>query len=213
MKEKSNQHQVKNLEKATDVKPRKVIEISEEAKEERRLLEAFLLDKKDELIKEQNRRRKQIEEEKIELRNGKIISRLGTKQFVTSLKQFYDAVFPNSNPFFKNMFRLHPYLYSYDPNEYIKPPLAGRLLKHLTYDRFNIEFSTDVLPALRVLAMPDGVRLDKFYFYLTPKGVEYLIQFRDQANEMMKNFSDSKWYEFNFEYCKKYGLVCQPRLF
>lgn len=191
------------------IKGKKVTEISEEALEERLLLSGLLFKKTEDLAKEALDRKKKREEEEFELHSGKKISIRAINDFVTAHRQPYSAKFPNDNPFFKNMFRLHPALYGLDPNNYIKPPLAGKLLKHLTYDRFGVE----ILPALVVLAMPDGIKIDKCHQYLTPKGVEKFIQYRNEANDMMGKFADLQWYEFNFEYCKRYKLVCQPRMF
>lgn len=188
-------------------------EISQEALEQRRLLEAFLLDKKEELIKERNKRQKKFEEDVIELRGGQKISRLKIRKFVQSLPRIYSAVFPNENPFFTHMFRLHPRLAGHDPKEYYKPYLAGKLLKKLTYERFNTEFSQEVLSTLVVLAMPDGVRLFKCHEFLTPDGLIEFKRFRDEANEMMKDFKDGQWYDFMKEYSAKYKQVFQPRLF
>ncbi|MFT3703097.1 MAG: P63C domain-containing protein [Agriterribacter sp.] len=181
-------------------KTKRPIEISTEAVEERRLLTAFLLDKKEELIRERAERQKKIETERIELRNGKTISRLEIIQFVTALIQSYPSVFPNDNPFFKNMFRLHPKLMGLDYTNYKKPRLAGKLLKFLTYDRFGIE----VLPALVVFAMVDGFWITKCYRHLTEDGIKKFIQFRDQANEMMNGYKDGEWYEFSLAFSEKY---------
>ena len=194
-------------------KPKRSYEISLESQEERQLLVAFLLDQRNELIQEQKERRQQIESEKIELRSGRIISRLEIKQFVTSLKQPYTARFPNDNPFFTHMFRLHPKLIKYDPNKFEKPYLAGKLLKQLTYDRFRNEFSTEVLPTLIVLAMPGGVRLYKCHEFLTPEGTVHFTRFIEEANKMMEKYRDLQWYDVKKEYSSKYKLPFQPRLF
>lgn len=203
----------KLIENSKPVKPKKKVEISEEAKEERRLLETFLLHETEKLTTERNKRLKQIEEEEIELRGGKIISRLQIKQFVTSIKRVYSAIFPNDNPFFSNMFRLHPQLINYNPNEYEKPYLAGKLLKQLTYDRFAVEYSTEVLPALIVFAIPDGIRLFKCHEFLTSLGVKEMIRFRDESNKMMEKYKDLEWYKFKKEYSTEYKLPFQPGLF
>jgi hypothetical protein len=113
----------------------------------------------EELIQERDRRKKQIEEEEIKLRSGKVVSRLGIKQFVQSIKHGYSTIFPNENPFFKNIFCLHPKLAGRNPHKYGKPYLAGKLLKKLTYNRFSTDFSQEVLAALIVFAMPDGLRI------------------------------------------------------
>lgn len=193
-------------------KSKRSIEITPESREERRLLEAFLLKEKESLIDADKKRKKKILEEEIELRSGQIITRKEIQQFVQAQKELYDSVFPNTNPFFKNMFRLHPKLIGRNPLDYFKPPIAGKLLKHLTYERFNVEFSTDVLPALRILAMPGNIRLDKFYWYLTPDALDHFKRFRDEANEMMEKYDALKWYEFDKEYCTKYKLSFQARI-
>jgi len=182
------------------------IEISPEAREERRLLTAFLLDKKEELIKERNDRLHKIEIERIPLRGGKTISRLEIRLLVTSMMQDYDAAFPNTNPFFKNMFRLHPKLMGLDYNSYKKPRLAGKLLKLLTYDRFDIE----ILPALLVFARIDNTWITKCYRHLTEDGLDRFLKFRDQANELMKDFKDGEWYDFyaKFEQLYRRQLRC-----
>lgn len=189
------------------IKAKKIVEISPEAAEERRLLQAFLLHQTEELRKQRNERKQKIEEASIELRNGKFISRREIKEYVTSLMQDYPSIFPNDNPFFTNMFRLHPKLKGFNPHEYKKPRLAGRLLKKLTYDLFEI----DVLPALIVFAMPDGIRLAKCYRYLTQPGIDKLIQFRDQANKLMEKYNDGEWHEFYAKFSEVYRK--QPRLF
>ena len=203
-----NQKKVqKDVSENKNVKRKRTIEISPEAQEERRLLTAFLLDKKEELIKEKNERIYKIERVKIELRGGKSVTRLEIRLLITSIMQEYDAAFPNSNPFFKHMFRLHPKLMGLDYNSYSKPRLAGKLLKLLTYDRFGIE----VLPALLVFARIDGFWITKCYKHLTEDGLAHLLKFRDDANEMMAKFKDGQWYEFYAQYEVTYRK--QQRLF
>ncbi len=189
-------------------KTRKIDEISPEAKEERRLLSKFLLDNTEELTKERNERKEKAEKDKIELNSGDFISLYEIKQFITANKPPYVARFPNDNPFFKNMFRLHPHLAGQDPNKFQKKRLAGRLLKKLTYDTFPIE----VLPALRVLAMPGGIRLHKCHEFLTERGVEHLLKSRDISNIMMEKYNDLEWYEFDKEFSSKNKKPFQPNL-
>lgn len=40
-----------------------------------------------------------------------------------------------------------------------------------------------------------------------------IIQFRQQAEEMMEDFADLDWYGFEKAYCKKYNLPFQKSLF
>ncbi|HMH32141.1 MAG TPA: P63C domain-containing protein [Puia sp.] len=195
------------------VNPKKIVEISPESAEERRLLTDFLLDDVEQLTKERNRRKEQFEEEPFELRGGTVVTRLGIKLFVQSLKRPYTAIFPNKNRFFKNMFRLHPHLMKHDYEKYEKPYLAGKLLKKLTYDRFSTDFSQEVLATLIVFAMPDGIRLFKCHEFLTKDGVKAITKFRNQANRMMDKYKDGQWYEFLKEFSEKYKKVFQPEIF
>lgn len=212
---------MKKLKKTEEVKSKlqkkkvlkRDVEISDEALEKRRLLEAFLLDKKEELLKADKERRERIEKEIIQLRGGISITREQITQFVQSSKRIYSAVFPNTDRFFQNMFRLHPKLQGYDPNKYEKPFLAGILLKKLTYDRFTTEFSQDVLSALIVFAMPGGVRIHKCHEYLTDDGVKELKRFRDDANLLMDKYDDGQWYEFYKKFTELYKQTFQPRMF
>jgi len=198
--------------KKKPVKRKRDLEISEEAKETRRLLAAFLLDQTEELKKERNRRKRKAEQAAIELRGGNVITLQGIKKYVTAFKRRYKAILPNTDPFFSHVFRLHPKLYGLDPRKYTKPYLAGKLLKKLLYDRFTVEFGADVLPALIVFAMPDGVRLYKCHEFLTDSGVVEIERFRDEANGMMKNYKDLNWYEFDKDFSSKCKLPFQPRL-
>jgi hypothetical protein len=210
---KDQEIQKKGVEVPKLIKTKRSFEISEEAQENRRLLEAFLLNKVEELTVQRNLRQRQIEHEEIELRGGKVITRSQIIQFVTASKRVYSAIFPNENRFFANMFRLHPKLIDHDPQKYEKPYLAGKLLKLLTYDRFKIEFSAEVLPTLVVFAMPGGIRLFKCHEFLTDDGVKHMIRFRDDANKMMDKYGDLQWYDFIKEYSREYKLVFQPHLF
>lgn len=189
------------------VKPaKKVIEISEEAMEERRLLEGLLLLRTERQVEEgQELRRKRYEEE-FELRNGLKISLKQLDDVVTAARQPYEPMFPNSIPFFREMYRLLGWN-DKDPNSYVKPNVVGRYLKDLIYARFH----KDVLPALQTLAMPGGVRRAKFFQYLNEDGKEKLATFRDESIVLMKECQT--WYEFRVKYSKRHGLPVQKALF
>ena len=181
-------------------------EISDEALEERLLLSGFLVKRTDELTKEAERRKKEREEEQFELLSGKKISIKQIKDFVTAIRQPYTPQFPNSVPFFKEMYKLLGWS-DKDPNEYIKPTIVGNYLNELIYDRFD----RDVLPALQVLAMPDGIRIAKFFQFLNEEGLVKLQQYRDEAIALMKECNT--WYEFRKKYGENYHLTVQKRMF
>ncbi len=181
------------------------VEVSEEAKQDRLQLEALLIGQTDELARKALLRRQQRESEEIELRNGTKISIKQIQDFVTAHTQPYAARFPNAVDFFREMFRLKGWK-DKDPNNYIKPAIVGRLINQTIYYRFH----QDVLPALRTMAMPGGVRLHKFFQFLNDDGVRKLEDYRDDAITMMKTCTT--WYEFQLRYSKTYGIPMQLRL-
>ncbi|QJB29933.1 hypothetical protein HF329_00855 [Chitinophaga oryzae] len=194
-----------NLKKSS-LTEKEISKISEEAIQERNLLSDLLVRGADELVKEALQRKKKREEEEIELRSGVKISIKQINDFVTANRQPYTPMFPNSVPFFVEMYRLLGW-HDKNPHEYTKPAIVGDYINQLIYDRFN----RDVRPALQVLAMPGGVRLHKFFQFLTPEGQKKLEMFRDEAIGLMKECAT--WHEFRVKYGKKYGLPVQERMF
>lgn len=188
------------------VKVKKPIELSEEALRERELLGGLILQNTYELTIEAKLRKKKRDEEEFELLSGRKISIQQINDFVTSMKQPYDPMFPNAIPFFREMYRLLKWD-DKDPTSYTKPAIVGKYINQIIYYRFH----QDVQPALRAFAMPDGYRVAKFFQYLTNEGQSNLIEYRDQAIEMMKECSE--WYEFEVKYGAKYRVPVQKRLF
>jgi hypothetical protein len=185
---------------------KKVSEISKEALEERHLLEGLLLQRTERQAAEDQELRRRRYEEEFELWSGKKISLKQLDDVISAARQPYEAVFPNTIPFFKEMYRLLGWS-DRNPNSFSKPGIVGRYIKELIYARFH----GDVLPVLRTLAMPGGVRQAKFFQFLNEVGKEKLIQFRDDVIEVMKECSS--WDEFRFKYGRRHGLPVQKSLF
>jgi hypothetical protein len=186
--------------------PKKIVEISKEALEERQILAGLLLQRTERQAEESRKLRQKRYEEEFELRSGVKISLKQLDEVVTAARQPYEAMFPNSIPFFKEMYRLLGWN-DKDPDSFVKPNVVGKYLKELIYARFH----TDVLPALQTLAMPDGVRRAKFFQFLNEVGQEKLTQYRDEAIQLMKECKS--WYEFRVKYGQRYGLPVQKALF
>jgi len=179
--------------------------VSEEALQERQLLSGLLIQGADALAEaEARKRRRQMQE--IELLSGKKITINEIQQMVTALRQPYVPMFGNELDFFREMYRLLEWT-NKDPNQFTKPAIVGEYINQLLYARFH----KDVQPTLQALAVPGGIRRDKFFQYLTPEGKQRLEQFRDEAIAMMKN--SKTWYEFRVKYGQQYGLPVQKRMF
>lgn len=185
---------------------KKVVEISQEALEERQLLEGVLLQRTERQADEGRKLREKRFAEEFELRSGKKVSLKQLDDVVTAARQPYEPKFPNSVPFFKEMYRLLGWN-DKDPNSYGKPNVVGKYLKDVIYARFH----ADVLPVLMTLAMPGGVRRAKFFQFLNEEGQQRLQQYRDEAISLMRECES--WYEFRVKYGRKYGLPVQKALF
>jgi len=180
-------------------------EISKEAQEERMFLTGLIKERTEELTKKAQQRRQERANEEFELRSGVKISIQQIQDFVTGNSQPYSPKFPNNIPFFKEMYRLLGWT-DKDPNEFTKPAVVGSFINELIYHRFH----KDVLPALRVMAIPGGVRLHKFFQFLTPDGQTKLEEYRDDAIRVMKTCTT--WYEFRLKYANQYSLPVQLKL-
>ncbi|RDV11852.1 hypothetical protein DXT99_23390 [Pontibacter diazotrophicus] len=184
------------------------VEISEEAKQERLLLRGMLLQQPDDLVKESLLRKQKREEEVIELLGGHKISISEINAAITATLQPYVPMFPNSVPFFSEIYRLNGWK-GKNPNDYMKPTVVASWINEVIYGRFT----KDVLPALRILnpASPFGIRVHKHFQYLTEEGQEKLIQYRDEAIAVMQTCST--WYEFRKKLFSVHGVPYQISLF
>lgn len=180
-------------------KPKRNVEISKEAENDRMLLSGLLIERAEDLRKDDLLRKKKIRDEIIEFHSGVKISLNEIHTLVTAQFQHCDPLFPNDIPFFSEMYRLLGW-HDKNPNDYFKDSIVGRYINELIYRRFP----KDVLLALRALAIPGGVRLHKFYHFLNPKAQNDVVTFRDQAISIMKKHNN--WKDFRKEYGHKYNL-------
>jgi hypothetical protein len=163
-------------------------------------LKLQLLQGPEEKIKERGRdraldRRNEI----IQLHGGGIVT---FEQYVANSFQEHDPMFPNSNDFFAEMFRLAGWKHL-NPDEYIKPPEAKYWLVETIYYRFHKE----AVPKLKSRIRYRGNH--KLYHLLNDEGIAKLIQFRDDAVEMMRTFNDGQIDEFRLAYAQKYATAFQ----
>ncbi|AEV98133.1 hypothetical protein A4D02_33630 [Niastella koreensis] len=186
-------------------KPQKSQEISEEALQARQLLGDLLVRSTNDIARADELKR-QRNNEVIELLNGKKITLQQIRDIVLSSRQPYESKFGRDIDFFPQMYRLLGWT-DKDPHAYSKPGVVGDYINQILYARF----APDVRPALQALAVPGGVRMDKFFQYLTAEGMQMLEQFRDEAIAMMKQCTT--WYEFRVKYGQRYGLSVQSRMF
>lgn len=171
-------------------------EISQEKLEERLLLTGLLIQKTDELAKEAQKRKQAREREEIELRSGIKISIQGIRDFIIANARPYSPMFPNTNPFFPEMYRLNGWN-DRDPHEWIKPLQVPNWLNEIIYGRFP----KDVLPSIQILNpyLPGlCIRGYKNFQFLNEQGLSLVVQFRDEAVNVMQ--SCSTWHEFRMRF-------------
>ncbi|NHE56488.1 P63C domain-containing protein [Cyclobacterium plantarum] len=186
----------------------KKVEITKEAEQERKFLSGMLIQKTEDLVEEAKRRKREKEEEKFELRNGTFISIAELREIITANLQPYKSHFPNTQPFFSEIYRLNEWT-DLNPNDYIKPPIVGTWINEIIYSRY----SKEVLPALRILnpSLPSGIRKFKHFQFLTEEGQNKLNQFRDEAIALMKE--SKSWIEFRRKLLQKHGVPYQSEMF
>lgn len=174
-------------------------EVTPEYLEATQQILAFVKEGADELAQQAKERKLSRQKEVVELRSGATIP---YAHYISDNFQDYFPVFPNDNPFFSQMFRLAGWT-DLNPNEYVKPDLAKLYLVEIVYYRFHKE----IVPALRAKAIRGTTT--KLFQRLTDEGIKKLIQFRDEAVEMMKKFPDGKMYEFRLAYAEEYKTDVQ----
>jgi hypothetical protein len=183
------------------------VEISPEQKIERSLLSGMLLQQTKDLVREKLERKKQRDQESIELIGGNSITLGSLKNLLVEKRQPYEPRFPKSIPFFSEIFRLNGW-HDLDPTEYIKPKEVGAWVNELIYNRF----SQAVLPTIRRLNPKKATgRAYKHFQFLTAEGQTELEQYRDEAIALMKTCTT--WHEFRAMLFKVHGVTYQGELF
>lgn len=143
-----------------------------------------------------------FELEKIELRNGKIISLKEINNFITQRPHDYHVMFLPG--FYKEIYRLN----NWEGNIHQRPSIVAVWTIELIYERFP----KDVLPALQELNpyIDLGIRMFKHFQFLNNEGKIMLAQFiNDAINEMKQH---QNWYEFRKDYAQKYGFTFQLKI-
>jgi hypothetical protein len=191
--------------KKGNIKGRRSDEIAEQALQERQLLTGLLIHGADQRAEaEASKRRRNAQE--IELLSGKKITINQIEDMVTALRQPYTPMFGTTVSFFREMYRLLDWT-DKDPDKFTKPAIVGEYINQIIYARFH----KDVQPTLQALAVPGGIRRDKFFQYLTIEGQQKLEQYRDEAIAMMKQCAT--WYEFRVKHGRSHQLPVQKKMF
>ncbi len=142
----------------------------------------------------------------IELRNDTKITLRQVKDLLGAAVADYLPVFPNTNPFFKLMFKLNKW--DGDPTAFLKPVPCATYIKRYIYGRFD----QDLLPTLLQQVNPvisGHIKKFKLFQFLNEDGRALLESYVDDAVNVMKDSKD--WFDFEDKYTKKYNLIVQLR--
>jgi hypothetical protein len=182
-----------------------------EANQEQQLQLTELLTKSaDQRALDDKKRREQRKYDEVQLRGGEVVKISDLLADAVDQRQPYEAIFPNSNPFFREIFRLMG-LDEADASKYNKPGIVGRNLVILIYLRFSQ--GETLVSYLRAKAVPNGIRTAKFFQFLNAAGIEKAKQFRDEAIEMMQQFNANEWYPFYRAFGKRFRIPVQLNAF
>lgn len=181
-------------------------EISPESLEQRFFEESSILfNAEKELLSAQEKQARE-DAEIITLQDGRQFT-IGELKLLSNERRPYSPLFPNSVPYFSEIYRLNGWGHL-DPKNYNKPSIVGKWTNEMIYGRFPKE----ILPALQYLNPFTGkFRKDKHFQYLTEEGQQFVVQYRDETIEIMKKCSD--WYEFRQKLHDAYGVPYQIQLF
>jgi len=144
--------------------------------------------------------------EKHELRNGTIFTIKEVKDLIREMAADYFPMFPNSNPFFKLMFKLNGW--KGDHNAFVKPSICGLYIKKYIYARFE----GDILPYLLKKENPlmsGYVRKYKLFQFLNDEGRTKMEGYIQDAINLMEDSETKSWYDFELKYTAKYKLSVQ----
>lgn len=188
------------LKKQRELTPEQRIEREEQAN--------FLLQVSRQDLEQVQQREERKKAEIIELLGGAKTSLREIDALITVKRRPYVSLFPNSIPFWSEIFRLNAWIHR-DPTSFEKPAIVGVWVCELIYDRFIKE----VLPTLRQLnpSVYNGFRTHKHFQFLTEEGQNSLIRFRDEAVDLMSTCAN--WYEFRQKMLLQYSVPFQGILF
>ena len=132
-------------------------------------------------------------------------------KIIAQFKQPYVPHFTYEKDYYKEIFRLN--LWGEDDyKKFYKPREVAIWTVRLIYGRFMKELPT-IMDELRAKNKYIGfcIRRYKFFQFLTPTAQAKLDDFIDECIKMMKLYND--WWSFEKDYCTKYELQYQRRLF
>jgi hypothetical protein len=130
------------------------------------------------------------------------------KRLVATFRQPYVPHFTYDKPYYKEMFRLNKWP-DEEHKKYRKPREVAQWTCRLIYGRFSKEVFSELNRLNPFIAF--CVRRDKFFQYLNKEGQDLLDQYIDECIMMMQSYSD--WGKFEKDYCTKYRIAYQERLF
>ncbi|GAA4470614.1 hypothetical protein GCM10023093_32010 [Nemorincola caseinilytica] len=156
--------------------------------------------------KERNRKK---DEEIIHLTGGGTTSRKQIKDVVASIRQPYKPHFGyKSTSYYRDIYRVKGW-----PEEehkvFVKRREVALITKRLIYSRFT----PDVLRYLEKENPYIAYCLRKFknFQFLNKEGQDILDDFINDFSMMIIGYSD--WERFEFDYCAKYGIAYQTKIF
>jgi hypothetical protein len=142
------------------------------------------------------------------LSSGKLFTIKGIEDLITSAANEYFPMFPNSNPFFKTMFKLCGWN-DLNPNDFVKPHIVAYYIKKYIYGRFDRE----VLPTLMKKDNPLvkwHIRKYKLSQFLKEEGLILMEGYIQDANRVMEVSKD--WYDFELRYTSEFKLSVQLKI-
>jgi hypothetical protein len=132
------------------------------------------------------------------------------QKIISQFKTPYIPHFTYDKDYYKEIFRLNAW--SDDYKNFYKPREVAVWTVRLIYGRFMKELPT-IMEQLRAKNKYIGfcIRRYKFFEFLTPEAQDKLDIFIEECIKMMKQYG--KWEDFEKNYCAKYELPYQQRLF
>jgi hypothetical protein len=186
--------------------------LREEIEKEKPNLLSFLVEQV-EARTPQNKKNKNSQDELLKkyLTGVGVTSIKEQNEIIAQFKQPYVPHFTYEKDYYKEIFHLNAWSEDEYKNFY-KPREVAVWTVRLIYGRFMKELPT-IMDELRAKNKYIGfcIRRYKFFQFLTPEAQVKLDEYIDECIKMMKSYND--WESFEKDYCTKYELPYQQRLF
>lgn len=186
--------------------------LKEQIEEEKPNLLNFLIEQAEELTPKKKKKKNEHDELlKRYLTGVGVTSKEEQDKIIARFKQPYVPHFQYEKGYYKEIFRLNLWNEE-DCNKFFKPREVAVWTVRLIYGRFMKELPT-IMEELKAKNKYIGfcVRRYKFFQFLTPEAQIKLDNFIEECIDMMKLYND--WETFEKDYCDKYKLPYQERLF